>query len=209
MSLRRAVSALALLLVAGCGGAEADPSTDASGKGGDAADSMMEQRIAIPQPKLPPRISHPTIEDGATFVRYFIGGSLRYAMRSGFTIDFRREFTFYCKRCRSVWMEINREYKQQHLIEMSPVVVDDIQVPRGPVTKRHGSYKFTYWLVDVRYHVDELSIRDDDGEIASATDLEFVDRLVVSFDNEWEIQVWKSSVNDPGAPILGRPEVAA
>jgi hypothetical protein len=210
MSVRRTVSVLALLVLAGCGGAKVGPSTDGAAEGAP-VDPVMEQRLAVPQPKLPPPVDKPVRGHGAVFARYFIAGSLEYAMRSGFTVDFRREFTFNCERCRAVWKRIDHEYKQGHHIEMSPVFVDAIRVRRGPVTEDPGVYERNYWLVDVRYHVDELAVRDADGEIETATDLGFSDRMVVSydkFDEQWYIQFWKSSASDPGAPILGKPASA-
>jgi hypothetical protein len=212
MGVRRTVIALAILaLLAGCGGGAKARAGSEKPAEADPADALMEQRISVPQPKLPPPIDRPAREDGAVFARYFVAGSLEYALRSGFTIDFRRDFSFYCERCRSVWKRIDSEYEQGHHIEMSPVFVDAIKVRRGPAKRDPGVYEPTYWLVDVKYHIDQLSLRDGSGVIESADGLEFVDRLVVSYQEyseEWHIDIWNSTVNDRGAPILGRPAAA-
>ncbi len=209
MGQRRTLTALAVVaLLAGCAGTKAETSTHDSAKG-DPVDPVMEQRLAVPQPKLPPPLERqPERQHGAAFARYFVAGSLEYALRSGFTVDFRREFNFDCERCRSVWKRINREYKQGHHVEMTPVFVDAIRVRRGPHTQDYGAYELTYWLVDIRYHVDKLSILDAQTETATATDLRFADRLLVVFGGDWQIEEWISTSSDPNTPILGRPATA-
>jgi hypothetical protein len=203
MSLRRTMTALAVVaLLAGCAGTSAESSTERPAKA-DPVDAVMEQRLAVPEPKLQPPVG------GAEFARYFIAGSLEYALRSGFTVDFRRDFNFGCGRCRSVWKRIDHEYKQGHHVEMSTVLVDAVRLRRGPQTVEEGRFERTYWLVDVAYHIDELSIRDADSEIATATDLRFADRLLVVFGMDFEIQEWISTGSDTDTPILGgRPPTA-
>jgi hypothetical protein len=209
---RRAVAALALVaLFAGCGGATGETSTKGSPKG-DSVDTVMDQRLAVPEPKLPPPLHRPERKHGAMFARYFIGGSLEYVVRSGFTVDSRRAQTRTCKRCHSVWAAIDHEYEQGHHVEMTPTVIDVIRVRRGPIIEDHGGFKTTFWVVDLRYHVDELSIRDADGVISTAKDLVFVDRLVASydhFDEEWRVQFWKSIPSQPDVPILGDPSAVS
>ena len=216
MSVRRTVSALVLLLVTGCGGAEAEPSTKAPAKH-HPIDPVMEQRLAVDEPTTPRAPRSPTRDDGVEFARYFFE-SLDYAMRSGFSMDFRQDFNFYCHRCRAIWKRINNEYAGDHHIEMTPLHVDSVSVLRGPV-RRPGYQKLTpaekqvepyFWVVEVSYHIDELAILDSEGEIESGTDLTFADRLLLASRDVWEVWFWKNNLSDPDAPILGKaPEVAA
>jgi hypothetical protein len=216
MSLRRAVSALALLLVAGCGGAEAGSSTEGADND-KPIDAVMEQRLAVDRTPRPRAPSSPTREDGVDYADYFFG-SLEYAMRSGFAMDFRLDFNFYCDRCRAVWKRINDEYANNHYVQMTPIHVDTVRVIRGPF-RRPGFQRLSrsqrqfdpyFWVVEVGYHIDKLSIRDSEGEIESGTALSFVDRLLVASTSEWQVWLWKSSLSDPDTPILGHvPKAAA
>jgi hypothetical protein len=211
MGLRGTVTGVAVVaLLAGCGGTSARSSTEGTAEG-DPVDPVMEQRLAVPEPKPPPVVRRPAREHGAMLARYFIADTLEYALRSGFTVDSRRALARDCTRCWSVWQRIDHEYNQGHHMEMTPVSVDAIRVRRGPITEGDAGFETSYWVVDLSYHVGELSIHDADDVISTATDLELLDRLVVSydhFDEGWHVVYWKSIPSDPEVPILGRPAAA-
>ena len=217
ISVRRTVSVLALLVLAGCGGAKAGPSTDGVAEGAP-VDPVMEQRLAVPQPRRPPLPARPPSRaDGAGYVRYFIAGALEYAMRSGFTGDLRVD-ALPSARGRVILQRIDDEYAKGHHVEMTPIYVEAIRIDRGPfqvdssgnITHRLDPWGVFYWTVSLKYRVDELSIWDSDGVIATAQDLEFTDQLVVASGTRWRVYDWESRSSDPDAPILAQvPKAAA
>ena len=209
MGVRRAVTGLAVLaLLTGCGSAKG--STEASVKA-DPVDPVMEQRLAVPQPRRPPPPPRPPSRaDGAGYARYFVAGALEYAMRSGFTADLRVD-GISSVRGKAVLKRIDDEYANGHHIEMTPIYVEGLRVDRGPfqvddsgnITQRRDPSGPWYWTVSVKYRVDDLSIRDADGEIAVAHDVEFTDQLVVGHGIKWRVYFWESTSSDRDVPILG------
>lgn len=217
MSVRRTVSVLSLLLVAGCGGADTEPSTDRSTRA-EPADALMEQRLSVPEPRRPPPpTSPPGRAAGGGYARYLVAGAVEYAMRSGFTADLRVD-ALTSARGRTILRKIDDEYAKGHRIEMTPILVEALRVDRGPfqlddsgnVTHRRDPNDWFFWTVSVKYRVDELSIRDGDEEIATAKDLEFTDQMLVAHGYKWRVYYWESKASDPDAPILGQvPKAAA
>jgi hypothetical protein len=216
MGLRRTVSVLVLLLVAGCGGTETETSTDRSKD--DPADANVQQRLAVPEPRRPPPPTYPPSRAaGGGYARYLVAGAVEYAMRSGFTTDLRVD-ALTSPRGRTILRKIDDEYAKGHRIEMTPIIVEALRVDRGPfqvdasgnVTHRRDPNDWFYWTVSIKYRVDELSILDGDHEIATARDLVFSDQMVVAHGYKWRVANWESKASDPDAPILAQvPKAAA
>jgi len=216
MGIRRAVTALAAFaLLTGCGGTNAKTSTDPAND--DPADPVMEQRLAVPQPRRPPPPGRPPSRAaGAGYARYFVAGALEYAMRSGFTADFRVD-ALSSARGRMLLQRIDSEYAKGHQVEMTPIYVDELRIDRGPfqvdsegnIVHRRDPYGWWYWTVTVKYHVDELAIMDGDKKISAVQDVVFSDQLVVANGTKWRVPYWESKPSDPDVPILGGQPAAA